>query len=122
MYGSKPDIWSDELRGYKRLRFIVNSFTRMRFCRPDGSLDFTAKARARGLRQRNCALVQNAGPRKASRVRIVFGHWSTLGYLEEKNVLSLDTGCVWGGRLTAAQTRRAHTAGAGTSARQPRRG
>ena len=102
MYGSNPDLWSDELQGQKRLRFIVNSFTRMRFCRPDGSLDFAAKLRPDDYGEELQPWF--AMPkRKAVDVRIVFGHWSTLGFYEKKNLLALDTGCAWGGLLTAAQ-------------------
>ncbi len=102
MYGNKPDNWSGDMTGHSRLRFIVNSFTRMRFCRQDRSLDFNAKL---GPHDHGEELVPwYAIPnRKAGATRIVFGHWSTLGYHEDHNVLALDTGCVWGGRLTAAQ-------------------
>lgn len=119
MYGSKPDNWSDELQGCKRLRFIVNSFTRMRFCRPDGSLEFTAKL---GPDDYSGEILPwyLIPERKADNVRIVFGHWSTLGYYEENNVLSLDTGCVWGGRLTAAQIDE-HTPLVQVRSHQPRR-
>ncbi len=119
MYGSEPDIWSDELRGYKRLRFIVNSFTRMRFCRPDGSLDFTAKLGPDDYGDEIMPWYRMP-KRKAAKARIVFGHWSTLGYYEENNVLSLDTGCVWGGRLTAAQIDE-HTPLVQVRSQQPRR-
>ncbi len=102
MYGSKPDNWSEELTGYKRLRFIINSFTRMRFCRPDGSLDFTAKLGPSDYGDEILPWYKMPG-RKVTEERIVFGHWSTLGYYEKSNVLALDTGCVWGGLLTAAQ-------------------
>jgi len=102
MYGAEPDRWSDELSGSARLRFIVNTFTRMRFCRPDGSLDLSAKL-GPGDYGDDVVPWYRMPKRKAKDVRIVFGHWSTLGYHEDGYVLSLDTGCVWGGLLTAAQ-------------------
>ncbi|MBT8422419.1 MAG: symmetrical bis(5'-nucleosyl)-tetraphosphatase [Gammaproteobacteria bacterium] len=119
MYGGEPALWSDDLTGTKRLRFIVNSFTRMRFCRPDGSLDFSAKL---GPEDYDGDIVPwyQMPKRKATDVRIVFGHWSTLGYHEDGYVLSLDTGCVWGGLLTAAQLDE-HSPLVQVRSRQPRR-
>ena len=101
MYGNKPDKWSGGLSGHSRLRFIVNSFTRMRFCRQDGSLEFSAKLHPED--HRDLEPWFHVAGRRADDTRIVFGHWSTLGYHEEHNLLSLDTGCVWGGRLTAVR-------------------
>ena len=101
MYGNKPDTWSGGLSGYSRLRFIVNSFTRMRFCHEDSSLDFSAKLHPEDHRDLHAWF--DVPGRRADDTRIVFGHWSTLGYMEEHNLLSLDTGCVWGGRLTAVR-------------------
>lgn len=119
MYGSKPDVWSDDLSGNRRLRFIVNSFTRMRFCRPDGSLDLSAKLGPDDYGD-EVSPWYAVPDRKAKKTRIVFGHWSTLGYYEDGAVLSLDTGCVWGGLLTAAQLD-AHTPLIQVRSRQPRR-
>jgi bis(5'-nucleosyl)-tetraphosphatase (symmetrical) len=100
MYGDLPDLWTAELAGSDRLRYIVNAFTRMRFCRPDGSLDFNEKSApgraAEGLVPWYCF----PGRRNAG-LRIVFGHWSTLGEVEHQGAICLDTGCVWGGRLSA---------------------
>lgn len=101
MYGGKPDNWSGQLSGNARLRFIVNSFTRMRFCRPDGSLDFAAKLHPEDHPELRAWF--HVPDRRSDDTRIVFGHWSTLGFVEEHNLLSLDTGCVWGGRLTAVR-------------------
>ena len=100
MYGNKPDRWDPALRGMDRLRFIINVFTRMRFIAPDGTVD---------LKQKGAPGDQPAGlvpwfdaPGRASRdVRVVCGHWSTLGLKRRKDLLALDTGCVWGGALTA---------------------
>jgi len=100
MYGSSPDIWSDDLEGYERLRFIVNGLTRMRFCTAKGRLDFKAKL-APGMEGRKLQPWFELPNRPICKTRIVFGHWSTLGYHEAPGILALDTGCVWGGRLTA---------------------
>ncbi len=97
MYGSAPDRWSDSLSGWDRLRVIVNAMTRMRFCTPDGTMEF----RSKGLRP-------PAGFRpwfdlrpKKKAATIVCGHWSTLGLKLTSRVAALDSGCVWGGALTA---------------------
>ena len=104
MYGNEPDAWRDSLGGIERLRFITNAFTRMRYCRADGRLDF-AETRPPG--DQDPALTpwytQRGGD--ADRVRIVFGHWATLqlrtALPRSLHVRHVDTGCVWGGSLTA---------------------
>jgi len=100
MYGTMPDTWQPTLTGNDRLRFIVNSFTRMRYCRDDDSLDFTAKLAPDEYGPELQPWFRRPG-RANDSARIVFGHWSTLGYVAEANVIGLDTGCVWGGELTA---------------------
>jgi bis(5'-nucleosyl)-tetraphosphatase (symmetrical) len=99
MYGDKPDLWAEDLRGADRLRFIVNTLTRLRVCTAEGRVALKAKGPPRpgaGL------LPWFEVPGRASRdTRIVFGHWSTLGYVNAHGVIGLDTGCVWGGSLTA---------------------
>lgn len=102
MYGKKPNQWSDSLSGNDRLRFITNCLTRIRFCTANGTLDFDQKidptAATGGL------LPWFTIPqRKTADIKIVFGHWSTLGLMQGPGLLALDTGCVWGGSLTAAQ-------------------
>jgi len=102
MYGDEPALWSEDLAGWDRLRFITNCLTRLRYCAPDGML---------ALRQKGPPGSQPAPlkpwfevPNRASQgSRIVFGHWSTLGYEQTEDILALDTGCLWGGRLTARQ-------------------
>jgi bis(5'-nucleosyl)-tetraphosphatase (symmetrical) len=100
MYGNKPDRWSDNLRGMDRLRFIINAFTRMRFCRKDGSVDLKTKG-APGEQAEDLLPWFDMPDRQSTGVRVVCGHWSTLGYRRRADLLSLDTGCVWGGALTA---------------------
>jgi len=102
MYGKKPDRWSENLRGNDRLRFITNCLTRIRFCTPGGRLDFSNKLgpeTAKGKLQPWFSIPD----RKTEQTKIVFGHWSTLGLLDKPGLLALDTGCVWGGALTAVQ-------------------
>ncbi len=99
MYGDKPDLWTEALRGSDRLRFIVNVLTRLRVCSPEGRVALKAKGPPRA----GAALLPwFEVPGRASRdTRIVFGHWSTLGFVNAHGVIGLDTGCVWGGSLTA---------------------
>jgi len=100
MYGDNPCKWDESLTRYKRLRFICNSFTRMRYCYADGSLDFKSNG-APGKVPEDAFPWFNVPKRKAKKEKILFGHWSTLGIIDKKNVYPLDTGCVWGGDLTA---------------------
>ncbi len=100
MYGNKPDKWSESLSGYDRLRFICNSFTRMRFCKEEGTLDFTSNG-APGTIPKNTSPWFEINQRKTEAQRLLFGHWSTLGKIKKNHIFALDTGCVWGGQLTA---------------------
>lgn len=102
MYGDRPDRWDPELRGIARLRFIINALTRLRYLRPDGSMEFDNKGPTGRSGSTLVPWFQFPG-RKSAGSRIVFGHWSTLGDLEHDGVFGIDTGCVWGGRLTALQ-------------------
>ena len=105
MYGDKPDQWSADLRGSDRLRFIVNTLTRLRLCTSKGRVALKAKGapdKDRSDHRGGALLPWFEIPDRASRgTRIVFGHWSTLGFVNSHGVLGLDTGCVWGGSLTA---------------------
>jgi bis(5'-nucleosyl)-tetraphosphatase (symmetrical) len=96
MYGSKPDRWDDTLAGWDRLRVIVNAMTRMRFCDPSGKIDLQAKGTepAKGFQR-----WYELWPKE--RRTLVFGHWSQLGLVREPGIAGLDSGCVWGGALTA---------------------
>lgn len=102
MYGNKPKRWSLGLTGWDRLRFMVNCFTRLRYCRANGSLCLKAKG-APGSQPPECLPWFRVPGRRSRDTRIVFGHWSTLGLYDDDGVLGLDTGCLWGGRLTAAR-------------------
>jgi len=102
MYGNTPRGWDDSLTGYKRLRVIVNTFTRMRICTTEGKMEFKFKGE-----------VQNIPPgylpwydmpeRKSADSTVIFGHWSALGLLLRNDVIALDTGCLWGGPMSAVR-------------------
>ena len=100
MYGNKPERWSDSLRGMDRLRFVINVFTRMRFCRRDGTVDLKMKGKP-GEQPEEFLPWFDVPERRSREVRVVCGHWSTLGFKKRADLLALDTGCVWGGALTA---------------------
>jgi bis(5'-nucleosyl)-tetraphosphatase (symmetrical) len=100
MYGNEPAAWNDALKGTERLRVIINALTRLRFCTVRGEMEFVSKEGA------------DAAPpgyvpwfdvpwRATASTPVAFGHWSTLGQINRPNVLALDTGCVWGGCLSA---------------------
>ncbi|MFM1886583.1 MAG: hypothetical protein RL026_1740 [Pseudomonadota bacterium] len=100
MYGNEPRQWRDDLPRRERLRFTVNVLTRLRFCTADGLVDLKLKGAPDSVAAPWLPWFRHAG--RASRgTRVIFGHWSTLGLLREPGVLALDTGCVWGGLLTA---------------------
>jgi bis(5'-nucleosyl)-tetraphosphatase (symmetrical) len=102
LYGGKPAAWSDALRGHDRVRVIVNAMTRMRFCTPDGAMDFSVKGEAAKALPGHLPWFDVPG-RKTRGVPIICGHWSALGLRIAPDLLALDTGCVWGGRLTAVR-------------------
>lgn len=102
MYGNQPDRWHDGLEGIERLRFIVNTLTRIRFCSADGTLEFQGKEGADTAPPGFAPWFAHPG-RASAGEPIAFGHWSTLGLINEPTLLSLDTGCVWGGALTAVR-------------------
>ncbi|MFL9924605.1 symmetrical bis(5'-nucleosyl)-tetraphosphatase [Herbaspirillum lusitanum] len=102
MYGNQPARWSDDLQGYERLRCIINAFTRLRFCQGDGTMDFSVKESAGAAPPGLMPWFEVPG-RKTEDVTVVFGHWSTLGLMLRPNLIALDTGCVWGGKLTAVR-------------------
>lgn len=102
LYGSRPAAWRDALAGDERLRVIVNAMTRMRFCTPDGAMDFSVKGEIEKALPGYLPWFEVPG-RKTRGVPIVCGHWSALGLRLTPDLLALDTGCVWGGRLTAVR-------------------
>lgn len=102
MYGNRPARWHDDLAGAKRLRTIVNILTRLRFCTPDDTMDFDTKEGAAAAPPGFVPWFDVPG-RKTAVTTVAFGHWSTLGWLNRRDVLSLDTGCVWGGSLSAVR-------------------
>lgn len=100
MYGNLPEIWDENLQGHARLRFIVNCFTRLRFCTEQGKLSLSAKGEP-GTQPKGLIPWFQVPNRLSRDNTILFGHWSTLGLHREDNVVALDTGCLWGGELTA---------------------
>ena len=104
MYGNEPDEWRDSLAGIDRLRFITNAFTRMRYCHHGGRLDFS-DTRPPGEQDRSLTPWFELRDAGADGTRIVFGHWATLqldaALPRDLHVRHVDTGCVWGGSLTA---------------------
>jgi bis(5'-nucleosyl)-tetraphosphatase (symmetrical) len=102
MYGNTPDRWRDDLQGADRLRVIVNALTRLRFCTPAGAMDFESSETADAAPPGLVPWFDVPGRRGAGTLT-AFGHWSTLGWLNRSDVLGLDTGCVWGGCLSAVR-------------------
>ena len=102
MWGSKPDAWADDLKGWERLRVIVNAMTRMRFCTPQGTMEFRAKGSPKDAPAGY--LPWFAIPRRLNNSHtLICGHWSALGFHQEAKLLALDSGCLWGGSLTAVR-------------------
>lgn len=100
MYGNTPDHWHDDLQGAQRLRVVVNALTRLRFCSAQGVMEFETKEGAGAAPEGFMPWFDVPGRRTAQNT-VAFGHWSTLGGLGRNDVIGLDTGCVWGGCLTA---------------------
>jgi len=100
LYGSRPDRWSDGLRGVERLRVIVNAMTRLRLCTPEGVMDFTTKGETAEAPAGYLPWFEVSG-RKSAGHTVICGHWSALGLRVAPNLLALDSGCVWGGKLSA---------------------
>lgn len=102
MYGNTPASWSGKLKGYKRLRFIINCLTRMRMITARQKLNFAHSGSAWPARKNLQPWFQGDHAALAE-TRIAFGHWSQLGLIVLPNLLSIDTGCVWGRQLTAVR-------------------
>lgn len=100
MYGNQPDRWHDELAGMDRLRVITNAMTRLRICSIDGVMELKFKGRPEDIPQGYVPWF-DIPSRKSSETTLIFGHWSALGLYQGDNLYGLDTGCLWGGKLTA---------------------
>jgi bis(5'-nucleosyl)-tetraphosphatase (symmetrical) len=102
MYGNEPAAWDDALSGLARLRVIVNALTRLRFCSAQGVMEFETKDSALAAPE-GCMPWFDVPGRQTADTVVAFGHWSTLGWLDRPDVWALDSGCVWGGCLSALQ-------------------
>ena len=102
MYGNHPNAWNAQLTGADRLRVIVNALTRIRFCTPQGQMDFESSESADAAPS---GLVPwfECPDRRTAQDMVAFGHWSTLGLINQTQLMALDTGCIWGGCLTAME-------------------
>tara|TARA_Y100000588_G_scaffold393052_1_gene507359 strand:+ start:3215 stop:4036 length:822 start_codon:yes stop_codon:yes gene_type:complete len=101
MYGNMPARWEDDLQGYDRLRVICNYMTRMRFCEADGSLNFSYKGSVNNAPESLYPWFETPG-RQSINVDLIFGHWAALLTPKpQENIYAIDTGCLWGGHLTA---------------------
>ncbi|MFM9979898.1 MAG: symmetrical bis(5'-nucleosyl)-tetraphosphatase [Burkholderiales bacterium] len=102
LYGSEPSAWNDALAGADRTRVVVNAMTRMRFCSDAGVMEFRAKGGVDATPAGYRPWFEVPGRRTAT-TTVVCGHWSALGLRIAPNLLALDTGCVWGGALSAVR-------------------
>ena len=100
MYGNTPSGWSPDLSGYERLRLITNVFTRTRVLTLDNELDYDYKGGYDDIPSDRRAWFDAPDPQYTGR-SVIFGHWSALGYYDNGQVIGLDSGALWGGRLTA---------------------
>lgn len=100
MYGNLPDQWSDELTGLDRLRVITNATTRLRICSVQGLMEFKFKGELKDIPAGFMPWFEVPG-RATQDTPVIFGHWSALGLQQKTNLYALDTGCLWGGKLTA---------------------
>lgn len=103
VYGDSPNQWSESLQSYDRHRFIVNAFTRMRGCNPDGSLNFTTAGTVKEHQSKGLYPWFSLPTRTLLPCKVAFGHWAALGFHSNSQVLALDSGCVWGRKLTAVR-------------------
>ncbi len=102
MYGNQPRVWREDLTGWDRLRVIVNAFTRLRYCDRSGHMDL-APTGPPGSQPKHLVPWFQLPDRRTKDLTIIFGHWSSLGIWQKDGVIGLDTGCVWGGALTAVR-------------------
>jgi len=100
IYGNLPNSWHDNLAGLDRLRVITNAMTRLRVCNKNGVMEFSFKGELSDIPSGYMPWFDV--PNRATQdVQVIFGHWSALGLQQRKNIYALDTGCLWGGQLTA---------------------
>ena len=102
MYGNQPDHWDDALTGYERLRVIINAMTRLRICTPEGRMQFSYKGGIEHVPRGYVPWFVVPG-RRSTNATVICGHWSALGLRKEKNLLALDSGCLWGRCLSAVR-------------------
>jgi bis(5'-nucleosyl)-tetraphosphatase (symmetrical) len=102
MYGNAPVAWDADLQGIERLRVIVNAFTRLRYCSAAGEMEFHHKG-APGTQPAGWLPWFKVPGRRSAETTVVIGHWSTLGLINRPDLIALDTGCLWGGTLTAVR-------------------
>lgn len=100
MYGNQPDQWHDELTGMDRLRVITNAATRLRICSTQGQMEFKFKGELQDIPEGYVPWF-DVPTRATQDIHVIFGHWSALGLRQRDNIYALDTGCLWGGKLTA---------------------
>ncbi len=100
MYGNHPNRWDESLAGYKRLRVITNALTRMRICTARGEMEFKFKGAEKDIPAGYMAWFNVPGRANAD-ATVVCGHWSALGLKVDRRIIVLDTGCLWGGALSA---------------------
>jgi bis(5'-nucleosyl)-tetraphosphatase (symmetrical) len=102
MYGDLPDHWREDLAGVERIRVVINACTRLRYCDLEGNMDLRHKG-APGTQPPDLVPWFHVPTRCTRNIRIVFGHWSTLGQYRSEEVTCLDSGCLWGRSLTAVR-------------------
>ncbi|MGF6769035.1 bis(5'-nucleosyl)-tetraphosphatase (symmetrical) [Paraburkholderia sp. GAS199] len=102
LYGNEPNRWKPNLKGIERLRLTCSALTRIRFCNADGVMDFSSSG---GLNSAPPGAMPwfDVPSRKTSDVTVVFGHWAALGLTLRDNLIGLDSGCVWGEKLSAVR-------------------
>ncbi len=100
MYGNEPNRWQDDLTGIDRHKIITNAMTRMRICTAQGEMEFEFKGELQDIPNGYTPWF-DAPNRQSQTSQIICGHWSALGLLQRNDIYALDTGCLWGGQLTA---------------------
>ncbi len=102
MWGNEPAAWDETLGGWERLRVVINAMTRLRFCTPEGTMEFRAKGEPKDAPPGFLPWFDAPGRASAGHT-IVCGHWSALGLLLRPDLIALDTGCLWGRQLSAVR-------------------